>query len=359
MKRKFIKFATAILVVLGVFAFLSCGNSKEEKEEENVQQILPETPAEVTLMTLISKSFADELVSNGKLSAQKMAALRFLSQERIAKIYVKNGDVVDMGQTIASLESFTSENRLKQAKDDLERSKLELQDVLIGQGYKLNDTAKVPTEVMELIKVKSGYSRAKNQYELALFNKRNTVLKAPFKGVVANITSKPNMFPDNSKPFCNVMDLHSMEVSFSVLENEMRVLKKGNKVVVSPYAIPEMKAEGRITEINPWINENGMVEVKASVSYDKRMAEGMNVRVSIFRLLEKQWIVPKTAVVLRTGRQVVFVLKEGKAYWHYVKTGMENATEYTITSETLHEGDKIIVSGNINLAHESPVTVIE
>jgi len=64
-------------------------------------------------------------------------------------------------------------------------------------------------------------------------------------------------------------------------------------------------------------------------------------------------------VVLRTGKQVVFTVKDGKAIWNYVQTGLENATEYTITSETLKEGDQVIISGNVNLAHESPVIVIE
>ena len=63
-------------------------------------------------------------------------------------------------------------------------------------------------------------------------------------------------------------------------------------------------------------------------------------------------------MVLRTGKQVVFTVVDGKAVWNYVQTGLENATEYTITSETLKEGDQIIVSGNINLAHESPVKLI-
>ena len=42
-----------------------------------------------------------------------------------------------------------------------------------------------------------------------------------------------------------------------------------------------------------------------------------------------------------------------------MKTGLENATEYTVTGETLKEGDPVIVTGNINLAHESPVKIIQ
>jgi len=56
---------------------------------------------------------------------------------------------------------------------------------------------------------------------------------------------------------------------------------------------------------------------------------------------------------------VVFTLEDGKAIWNYVQTGLENANSYTITSETLKEGDEVIISGNINLAHESSVVTIE
>lgn len=69
-------------------------------------------------------------------------------------------------------------------------------------------------------------------------------------------------------------------------------------------------------------------------------------------------MVPKTAVVLRSGRQVVFTLREGKAQWNYVQTGLENMTEYTVTGDGLEEGAQVIVTGNVNLAHETPVRVV-
>ena len=84
----------------------------------------------------------------------------------------------------------------------------------------------------------------------------------------------------------------------------------------------------------------------------------MNVRVSVQRSLGKQLVVPKTAVVLRSGKQVVFTLVDGHAYWNYVRAGLETADSYTLL-EGLKEGDGVITSGNINLAHESPVKVIE
>lgn len=348
-----------LTILLSAFCLAwACSSDKEEKKEENVQQILPETPTEVTVETLKTKTFSSEIVSNGQLTSSNIAELRFQSAEPIAKVYVHNGQLVNKGQKIAELQSFSYENKLRQAKDDIERTKLDLQDILIGQGYKLKDTASVPDDVMELASVKSGYSRALSQYKMVEYDNHRMVLVAPISGVVANIKDTKNTIANTAEPFCSIVDMNAMEVSFSVLENEFGVIKIGDKVKITPYAMSDTQMQGKITEINPWVGKDGMVAVKASISYNPKMVEGMNVKVSIFRSLDKQWVVPKTAVVLRTGKPVVFAYKDGKALWNYVTTGLENATEYTITSETLNEGDVIITTGNVNLAHESPVTVV-
>ena len=76
------------------------------------------------------------------------------------------------------------------------------------------------------------------------------------------------------------------------------------------------------------------------------------------RSVGEQLVIPKTAVVLRSGKQVVFTLKEGKAMWNYVHTGLENMEEYTNNRWT-GRGHGVITTGNVNLAHEAPVRVIK
>lgn len=346
------------LIALGMLLSCETGTEKDKEEsEDTLQQLLPETAAQVTVMPLQTKVFTHELLSNGKLQAGQSVVLQFKATEKIAHIYVKNGDKVTAGQTITSLELFPFQNKLQQATDELKRSGLDLQDALISQGFKIKDSASIPPATFQMLKVKSGYNRAKNNYELALFDYQNATLKTPIAGTVANLNSKENTYPNAGTPFCNIVNFQNTEVAFPIMESELGLVHIGDVVKVTPFSMPEVKMQGKITEINPWVDSNGMVQLKASVSYHPQMVEGMSVRVSIFREVEKQWVVPKQAVVLRTNRKVVFSLKDGKAYWHYVETGLENATQYTITSETLKEGDTIITSGNINLAHESPVVV--
>lgn len=351
----------AILMMAGMMA---CSGEKKVAEE-SVGTVLPDEEAsEVTVMILKLTDFNHELISNGKLSARKYADLKFESAEPIAKIYVKNGDRVTKGQKLAELSTFRLANKTAQAKDALERAKLELQDVLIGQGYKLEDSTKVPPATMQLVKVKSGYDQALITYQLAEYEQRNAILTAPFDGVVANLFAKPFNTASTSDIFCSIIDTRTLEAAFTVLESELPLIKEGDRVEVAPFALSDVTAEGRISEINPLVDKDGMVQVKAAVNDKGKLFEGMNVRVSIHRSLGKQLVVPKSAVVLRSGKQVVFKLDstETKAGWVYVHTGLENSDSYTITKsegDGLKEGDVVITNGNVNLAHEAPVKVID
>jgi hypothetical protein len=105
------------------------------------------------------------------------------------------------------------------------------------------------------------------------------------------------------------------------------------------------------------IDKNGMVRVKATINNrDNKFYEGMNVRIRVQLLLGRQLVIPKSALVLRTNKKVVFRTNGDRAEWVYVQTAQENSDSYVIT-EGLNEGDHIIYEGNINLAHDAPVIV--
>ena len=308
---------------------------------------------------------ADGVIYNGSvyidesmLSGETKEQYKSVNKKVYRGSVVVNGDVVRKGQKIAELDLFKLNNTLAQQKNGLAQSTLEMQDVLIGQGYAPDNLKAVPADVLELAKVKSGYEQSKAQYESAKYDVEQATLVAPFDGVVANLFEKEHNIPKTSEAFCRVINAGTMEVDFTVLESELPLIKVGDKVEVTPYASAAGVRQGSISEINPLVDENGMVRVKARVNGGNKLFDGMNVRVSVKRSVGEQLVIPKTAVVLRSGKQVVFTLKDGKAMWNYVHTGLENMEEYTIT-DGLEEGMEVIVTGNVNLAHEAPVKVIK
>ena len=352
--------AIFIIATLSLAMIYSCNGGNQQADAENtMQQLPPAPPTEVTTVPLTTVDFEHELVSNGRISARMVAEVRFQTSEIITEIFVRNGDRVMRGQRLATLDTFALNNRLEQTRDALERANLEMQNVLIGQGHRLDYLDEVPDDVMQLARIRSGINRAQIDYNAARHDLERATLTAPINGLVANLFTNPLTLARPGDVFLNIIDTQNLEVSFTVLENELGYIQTGNNVRITPFAIPGLSVEGRISEINPWIDQNGMVQVKASVAHHPRLVEGMNVRVSAFRSAGQQWVVPKTAVVLRTGRQVLFTAVNDRAFWHYIETGLENATHFTITGETLREGDQVIVSGNINLAHESPIRLGE
>lgn len=358
--------------IIKIFCFLmlvlitACSLHKEERKpaEEGVSTALPEEKNEVTVMPLKQLLFHHELVSNGKVVASQSADLHFETPQLITHIFVKNGDYVRKGQRLAELDKFRLTNKRAQAKETFERAKLNLKDVLIGQGYVPSNLGSIPKEIMELAKVKSGYEQSRVQYEFAKREEEKATLVAPFDGVVANLFAKPYNQSNPSAVFCTLINMKAMEVEFSILESELQQIHKGNKVKIMPYANRKKSYEGYISEINPIVDKGGMVRVTARVNGKKGLFTGMNVSVKVQRIMKDCLVIPKTAVVLRSGKQVVFTLSHGLAQWNYVHVETENTTDCVVSdrtlpgvSEGLAEGDTVIVSGSLNLAHEASVVV--
>lgn len=349
---------TALTAIIFLSLLYACSPRKGGNSEEEVRTAkqADEQPVGVQVMRLDYSGFNYELISNGTVAAMRKADLRFLSQENIQKIYVKNGERVAKGQQLAELNMFRLGHTLKLTENAYNRARLELQDVLIGQGYSLKDSVSIPAEVLRIAKIRSGFIQEQSNLALARYNLEAATLYAPFDGVVANLTAKEHNLP-GSDFFCTIIDNRHPEIVFNVLEFELPLTRLNDKVLVSPFSLSTYVAEGKITEINPSIDKNGMVRVKASVNNkDNAFVEGMNVKVRIQRLLGEQLVIPKSALVLRTNRKVVFTLKNGRAQWNYVQTAQENSDSYVVT-EGLTAGDSVICAGNINLAHESPVII--
>ncbi|MDR1719813.1 MAG: efflux RND transporter periplasmic adaptor subunit [Dysgonamonadaceae bacterium] len=345
-------------IIMGLWIGLllaACGSKKQKAEDAGgIQTVLPDRIAEVRAMRLEPKVFHHELISNGVISAKNCANLQFKVQGVIDSVFVKNGDRVRQGQKLAQLERYELQHSLAQAETALESARLNYLNELIGMGFSIADTAQIPVDDRRLASIKSGYRQSQSQYEVAKYNFENATLYAPFDGLVANLFSKAHNRPESDQ-FCTIIDNIHLEADFKILENELGAVRRGDKVRVSPFSVGDYSCEGAISEINPVVDKNGMVRVKAAINgADGRLFEGMNVRLLLGQALDNRLAIPKEALVLRNNRKVVFRLQNNEAIWVYVTTGLENASEYEVT-EGLNVGDSVIYEGNLNLAHETPV----
>jgi RND family efflux transporter MFP subunit len=354
---KHFRHAKIVAVALLTLNFIACSKQQndENKPNENDTENKSVSIPVVTTTVLTVSEFDHNIVSNGHIKAHSVADLYFRSAEVVSEVYVHNGQRVSKGQAIARLDLFKLNNERAKQLTALEQAKLELKDVLIGQGYDPENMSAIPADVVRLARVRSGLEQAEANYNATVRDIEEATLRAPYAGVVANLKAKAHTLASQSEAACSIINDAAMDIEFPVLENELSLVAVGNIVNITPYNNSE-PVTGKVIEINPTIDETGHVTIKAQINKSHGLVDGMNARVSVNRSLGNKLVVPKTAVVLRSGRQVVFTYENGKAIWNYVHTGLENIDSYVI-EDGLSEGQVVITSGNENLAHESPVTI--
>lgn len=343
-----------------LFLLTRCTPSQPSEEETESATPSVNTNPVVTTQAAQRKAFRWLLLSNGKVSHQSASKINFATNGVIAQLAVQNGSVVRAGQLLAQLENREQQLALRQAELQLAEARIEINDLLISQGGRKGDSTSVKADVWTYIKLRSGYERALLAVQKAKNDLENTYLRAPFAGVVANLKAKP--FTPTATEFCTLLSQTAPMVEFSVLETELLAVQVGQVVTIQPIALGGRNYRGQVAEINPFVSEQGLVQVKARLQQaDKYLYEGMNVRVQVEKTIPNQVVVPKTAVVERSSRKVVFTYAaatdtSGLAKWNYVTVVHENDTEIAL-SEGIKAGDVVITNGNLNVGHDAQVRI--
>jgi membrane fusion protein, multidrug efflux system len=350
-----------VICMLATGFFATACEKGNTREPELEKRSYIEHRNEVDVMVLEKGSFKKELVSNGKLSARAKGEIKLKVGGALKELKVRNGQHVQIGETLGVLDQFEYIQKLKKAETAEKNAYLELQDVLLGQGFVPSDSSKIPLATMEMAKIRSGYANALDDLASARYELQSTVIVAPFTGKIASLNYKIHEFVGAGEVFCTLIDDREFEVDFYLIESEVHEIKTGESVQIIPFAI-DKHYRGRVSEINPVVDEHGLVLVKAVLQNPGELIEGMNVKVLAERLVAGQMIVPKQAVVLRQNQEVLFKYTGGKAYWTYVHTLFENSTEYAVIPNadkgaSLLAGDTVIISNNLNLAHDSNVEI--
>ena len=345
--------------IFGLFLLLIFSCTNNEINEKGTANTKPTTKAvEVKVYTIKSDTFYTEILSNGKLQAIKKAELKFKLSENLKQIYVHNNQPVKMNQKIAELDNTQQQINLQEAQNNLQEAEQDLQTKIIEYGYNYKDHSTVPSDIYKVLKITSGYNKAKTQLLKAQTNYNYTILKSPINGIIANLTAKQNNYINTTDVFCTVIDNTIFETNFTVLENEVNKINEGDIVTITTF-LDDKKYKGVISDINPQVDNNGLVTIRANIkNIDGKLIEGMNTQVSINKPEKNSIVIPKQAVVNRSNRKVVFTYKNNRAKWNYVKIIGENSKFYSI-SEGLNIGDSVIVEGNLNLAHDAKVSLIK
>ena len=338
------KFVCYIILTISLFSCKGKDNEIVNFKSRSANKI------SIRVSKINFSSFENLVISNGKVYSIFKSEINFNTSNKLDVIKVRNGQKAKRGQLLASLKNNLLKNNVEKAKIELQKAKNKLAEEKINYGQK-----NITSTILKNLEIKSGVSEAKNNLERAQIEYEQTLLRAPFSGIIANIEKKQGDYITTSDVFCTLINPDNLEVSFSVLENEFGFVSKEQEIEIQSFANKYQQFKGVITEINPIVDKNGLIKIKAKVtSKNTGLLDGMNVKVFINKPLKDVLVIPKKALVLRSNRKVVFTVENGLAKWNYVEVAGENNDSYAI-KKGLKATDTIIVSGNLNLAHDAKV----
>lgn len=338
--------------------FLCACSSNSENIKETPAAKLSEEVLEVEILPALRKNFTYSLQSNGKVEAREQAVLQFRTPGYVKQVLVQNGQFVQAGQTIAILDDREAQLNLQKAKNQKAVAYEEYLKEAIDFGGNPNlPNMGLSAELNERILIRRGVQAAELQIKEAELQLQFLTLKAPFAGTIADLTLKAGNFINSSQAVCTLYS-SALQAVVEVLETEVNVLKIGQKAEANLLGCNETacKMQAVISEINPKVGTNGLFRLKLDLQNPKQVFLGANLQVKIFVPQKEALVVPKKAIVIRSGKKVVFTEEQGLAKWHYVQTGLDNGEEIEIL-EGLKENEKVIVSNNLQLNHDSPVKI--
>jgi len=248
-------------------------------------------------------------------------------------------------------EAFAAGNLLQTELDDARR-RFEAMNLLVGNQR--DDVAAVYTDL----------TQREQQVELARLQLERTRVVAPFNGRIADLEVEAGQNVGAGTTLLTLISDSRMKVEVDVLEGDLVHIRKGASANVNVPSYSDEVFQGYVHSVNPSVDTKtgaGRVTV-ALQNPGGRLVSGLYADVALEKnRLQDRMVVPSDAVVVRQGRDVVFLVIEGRSYWMYVITGERSGDFTEIISgdppAVVEPGDSLVVLGNYALAHDVPVEV--
>lgn len=336
---------------------ISCVN-KKEIEEEDPQRLRNEIPATAVQTVMAQREPFEYLIrASGKVQSLIDVQIQCKTTGIIKHVFVTNGSMVRKGALLAELENEKQTLQLEKARVQLDEKKVAYSDQILS--YTKSDDSLKFQKAKENIRITGGLASAEIAYREAMLEYENTFIRATVTGIVSNLEGGAGSALAAGQVFCQVYDPDKLVVISDVLEADALKLYTGASAEITTLSETTGKVKAILKEINLRVDENtNLVKVILQLTSSKNLFPGMSVQATLKVPYDKNIIVPKEAVVIRSGRQVVFTAENGLAKWNYVTVGRENGKEIEIL-EGLKENQSVIITNNLQLAHDAPLNIIK
>ena len=346
---------------------------------------------------------ASVLDATGYVVARRMATVSAKVTGKVREVLIEEGQQVEAGQVMATLDPVDAmagrdlasaqlgaarsqvagaEARFQQAAADARRLGGLVEQQLVSRAQFDQAVAERDALRAQLVTARRNVEVAADQLAIADNSVDNTVVRAPFAGVVIAKAAQPGEMISplsagggfTRTGIGTIVDMDSLEVEVDVGESYINRVEPGMPVVATLNAYPDWRIPAEVTAIIP-AADRGKATVKVRIALkerDARIVPDMGVRVSFLEEAPVAGaaapppgvLVPAGAVASRDGNDVAFVVmglddRQGTVDLREIEVGRSLGDDREVTSglaggdtvvldppEALQDGDEVRVAGD-------------
>nr|WP_298170477.1 efflux RND transporter periplasmic adaptor subunit [uncultured Pseudomonas sp.] len=291
-----------------------------------------------------------ELITFGSLRSDESVMIRPEIAGRLAKLHFREGQSVEAGALLVSLDDAISRAELAQAQANLNLAEKNFQraQMLFKRGA---------SNAQALDEANAQQQAARASLALAQARLDKTRIQAPHDGVLGLREVSPGDYLSEGQDIVNLEVLDPLKVDFRIPQKAVSQMRLGQLIEVSLDAYPGERFSGEIFAINPRLDEAGRSQaIRARIdNAERRLRPGQFVKVSV--ILDERpdaLIIPEEAVMPVGERLLVNLVVDGKVEVRQVELGkrMDGAVE---VREGLNGDETLISAGWQKVREGMPV----
>lgn len=330
-------------------------------------------PVSVTTALVKQQDLPVNVISNGSVVALQAVDIRAQVASVIAAIHITEGQTVNKGDLLFTLDARTEEANLRKAEAQVIKSKSDLANAdrnLIRQRelfvQKFISQAALDTAINQADLLKGQLAVDEAAAEASRVARSFTQIRAPFAGrtgaINVRVGSLVQPSTQNTLSLVTISQIDPIGVSFALPERELphvqRALAKGPLPVTIELAAPQKQTlTGKLIFIESTVDSaSGTIALKAAFSNSEKLLwPGSFVNVSLSaRSLPGALVVPVQAVQSGPERKFVYVVGEGNKVTS-VPVEVELIQAGMAAVKGVAAGARVVVEGGQNVRKDSTI----
>lgn len=353
-KRSFFKIIINIAILAGVLFLISwvLTNNKKNNEEKTALAAQTNDEIAVKVYDVATANLNLDFATNGNFQPYREMDFASENSGRVVSILVKEGAYVKPGQTLAVVNADI-------LNIDLESAQAALDNAIRDQNRFENAYKTGGVTQQQLDQVRLQVENAQARVQQAKIRTHDANVRSTINGVVNKKYIEPGAYVSPGTKMFELVDVSRLKLIVNVNEYQVIQLKVGDIVDITTGVYPDKQFKGKITFIGNKADAalNFPVEIEVNNSNNELKAGMYGTAQFAFGNQKQSVVIPRSAFAGSVSSNEVFVVDNGIAKARKVTSGKIIGDQVEIL-DGLKQGEKVVVSGQINLEDGAKVATI-